>query len=209
MRAIIIVFFSIVTVAGCASSSTDSFFIEGAELHASGYLDRAEFKPSAFSIDQKDRDIIFSGHRIKPGIGSVIGVREFSSKGLFSTDQSAFRKISIYTTQSLPKEINSTIKIDSRDFIGFFSHSSSAFPGANGCFGYAKNGSVQIKRINDTGILLTLDVVFDQQSPRGWTDDCSAVSISSVFITHKKSITNLTPWDGVRGKHVYDETMAP
>lgn len=207
MRKIIVLAGMLFNLYGCAFGSRDAFFVEHAQLSE---IDRkTNIQTEVADLKPKVREITYAGHRVSKGTGLILALREFSAGNILITDQAVFKKITVFISGVEELESGSIVRFGSNEITAFLSHSSSSFPGGNGCYGYATKGSIFVKKINAQNIAVRLDLIFDQRSPGDWTGECLPTAINESFNAHKKSISSLTPWDGRQGNSIYDETMRP
>jgi hypothetical protein len=199
----------ITLLCSCAAPNKTAFFVEGASL--SGLSDHNRLR---LAIENEDaitvsKEFVVTGHRLVSGLGMVIGVREFSKGTILNSDTSAFRKLTIYMPDPMATTKSTlSLKLD-KSVIVFMSHSSANLPGITGCFGYASDGTLNLKSISPSEFMVDLDLIVDLKSPRGWKKECQQFHYVDHLTMQRKELNELSPWEGVVGKTLYDETIPP
>ena len=143
-------------------------------------------------------------HRLKNGDFKVIGVREYSDRGL---DQERFRKVTFVVPADLKQ--GDRIELTASETKAFYSTGLSYMPGKAGCYGSAISGSLLITRLETPIIELQVDAVFDLKSPAGYESHCSLREYRTTILAKRKEIGELGPWEGVPGDADYFEEGTP
>ncbi len=150
-------------------------------------------------------DLVLSGHEITGGPGTVLAWRSFTPGIPIATDQGAFTKISIYipgfSEGPMAVELGETSGV-----VAFYSSGSSAFPGRSGCVGYARRGSIRLGMSAGGERTVELQLEVDRRSPSGWAEECGGLEIKQRGRAVLRTQESLTPWQGARGQHPYDES---
>jgi hypothetical protein len=201
---------AIFVMAGCAMKHEQWILVPDASLQeASGHaaLSSAVLSNKNPRLDYNDREFVVTGHRIAEGQSVVIAFRGFDSGGPLSVDQAQFSKITVVIPRS-DLRAGAQIKFpNTAGAMAYYSASSSAFPGAGGCFGYASGGTIGIVRISLEQTAIDVDLRFRLNSPSGQSSQCKEHIVSGVFTASKISVNELTPWQGRAGKGIYEESM--
>ncbi|NOS81045.1 MAG: hypothetical protein HOP32_05620 [Nitrospira sp.] len=202
-------------ISGC---QVDSFYVDNASL--SEISDHRLLRDKLINYDEilslsktemrglsKDGFSVI-GHRIISDGGTVFGYREFSGGFIPLVDQGDFLKLTIYLPFLLTNQTPSRIVIkDSREVLVFWSRGSANFPDRSGCYGYASDGHINLSWRSSEEVEAELDVMIDSVSPRGWKEECQRFPLRKKFLFAKQLASMLTPWEGRRGNHIYDESI--
>jgi hypothetical protein len=192
---------------GCTKRHSEWFYVTNSEL-----LDVTAHHSLLADIKSKGsfdvpRDFVVTGHRIKRGVGSIIAFRDFDSGSQLITDQAAFQKLTVFLPGSIQMQKTKLKIVSDRPITAYYSRSSSNFPGVSGCIGYALDGSIEIKEKTADHIQIKIDLTFELMSPAGWQEQCGSFTLSRTAALQKKRFDKLTPWEGVEGDTLYDESM--
>ncbi|MCU9951621.1 hypothetical protein [Pseudomonas sp. PDM13] len=194
------------TLTACSSQQIDSFYVENGSMAELVKIETIEQKQkNALSLTPKEREVIFTGHRIREGNDVILAVRYFSYTN-FLHDSATYKKLTISVPPLPNSQKGEAINYNFSDISGFLSSSSSVFPGSNGCYGQPVGGNISVQRLPKEKILLTLNLNFSQSSPTDWKEECTSKAIREKFILQRKDVKNLTPWEGAPGAHAYEET---
>lgn len=212
MRVVILLLIAILY--GCASTATDVFYVRGAtfsdsrhkefisgEKSISDYLE--EVKKSPYP---RRADFEWAGHRIGAGRGNILALRRFFDESTSYIDDETYFKLTIWVPE-LPQEKGSTIELDGKEVISFWSGGASAFPGRGVCLEYADAGSVAVTRLNDTTLSIDVNLQFGMKNIRDGSDECPFSEFKEILTAKEKALADLTPWDGREGSHYIEETM--
>jgi hypothetical protein len=194
---------------GCASPNEQWFFVPGAsiqELNRHHELMRAFMAEDPPRLGYENKEFVVTGHRIEQGNGEVIAFRRFNSAGFLLADTATFEKVTALIPQSQFRAGTEIRIADANGAVVYYSASSSNFPGAGGCFGYASAGSIKVDSVSDTQVSVSLDLRFRLSSPLGYSGECVEKVMRGVFTGPTISLGQLSPWQGATGKDLYDET---
>ena len=188
---------------GCAGWSPDYVWVDRAGLEDP----RAHYELSQMQAQRlADPEFVITGHRIVPGDGTVLAVRDSSIGIPVLTDQGSFEKVTVY----LPKRLGAgdgTIRLeDLPGAFAFLSRGSSAFPGKSGCAGYATGGEIKYSGSTHDAIGITMELHFILSSPAGWKGECAEIAYRAGGSFERKAAEALSPWEGAAGSNVYEES---
>lgn len=201
-----VLFSILVLCGGCAHNTEEHFFIPSASLAEDWrHIRLGEASSASLSLDQ--REFVVTGHRLIAGQGTVLAIRRFTSGSPFLTDQASFEKLTVALSKTVKRPAEEFVTGGGESVLAFYSFGSSNFPGAAGCFGYARQGNIRIVKYTSERITAHLTLLFPLASPGGWKKECSEKRIDQEFEFTVKSFDQLTTWDGKAGRHIYDETM--
>lgn len=190
-------------VTACSGNNKDMFFTENAALQYSKVHER--LKDGLFEYNDIDAllkdNYIVSGHRIKKGRNLILAYRLYNKE--LGLDKNSFEKLSISIEGNKNKETVILNKDTSN--IVFYSRGSSSFP-KRGCYGYAKSGSVVYRKYSQH-IDVTLSI-YIQLTPtkKHLANLCKPFELNKSIIFKRKDINVLTPWEGVAGENVLEES---
>lgn len=196
---------------GCVHVDEQWFYVSNASLQELGRhqsLAKVFEAKDAQRLGYNDREFVVIGHRIKDGEGSVIARRSFAPGPFLSVDQASFLEITIFIPGS---KLNAGTEVripDSAGVIAFLSTSSSNLPGNTGCFGYGSRGSIKVEGVSKTQVTVAVDIQFRLVNPPGSVGQCDERMVQGVYVVPRLRIQELSPWQGVAGKTIYDETIA-
>jgi hypothetical protein len=192
-----------------SACQTDSFYVENASLselqdhRAAQPLVVRGTRPAALK-----EYFGLSGHRIVPGIGTVLAYRAFSGGLIPLVDQGGFEKLTVVLPANFSKNVGENISLsEGGKVIVFWSRGSSNFPGESGCYGYASSGSIIVATIARDTITADLDMILRSISPGGWEKECGTLAFKKTLTLDRKTVQQLTPWEGTSGSHIYDESI--
>lgn len=193
----------------CTHTNEQWFFVRGAYMEQ---LSRHHELAKTFAskvlprLGYDGREFVVTGHRLKNGDGVVLAFRSFDSR--LMVDTASFLKITAFLPRSKFSP-GTEIKIPDADgAIVYYSASSSNFPGAGGCFGYASWGSIKVDSVSESNITVTMDVHFRLASPLGSSSECGDKRVQGTYVISQLQLKELSPWQGVAGKTLYDESIA-
>jgi len=193
-----------VILGGCTHVQSELFVVDHAIV--------ADLEVHQLTAKQQEqtilnKDFVITGHRIVEGSGTVIAKREYARGSFLQSDQSSFRKLTIYFPYSITEK-NKRIELDNNnEIIVFFSSGSSNFPGKTGCFGYAREGYIHFKGYSSENMQVELSLNFNLLSPSGWQDECGRFNIRETSTLPRKELSSLSPWEGAEGSNLYEESM--
>lgn len=143
-------------------------------------------------LDVTTRELQFACHRIVPGQGVVIALREY--KRSRKVDGAMFKKLTVLLRE-WPAD-SATISIGSSGVKVFYSVGPAAFAGKKGCFGLATKGTVSVTLERGVAsIKVRADVPV--RSPLDWKGDCDRpILIDTAFSARKADMLELDAWDG-------------
>jgi hypothetical protein len=198
---------------GCATSTEEWLAVNGGQLQEEARHRDLLARILADNVPQlgyEQKEFVVTGHRIVPGAGAVFAFRSFDPGPILGVDRAGFLKLTGFVPQSLMK-VGGEIRIPATNgpFV-FLSTSSSNFPGASGCYGYASSGFIRIDSIASEALTATMDLQFRLFSPLGHAQECrDAKNMRGTYKMPLQRVEQLTPWQGREGKSLYDETMKP
>lgn len=200
------IFFTI----GCATKDEQWIFVPNASLQESSRheaLSLALLSSKNPRLDYNNREFVVTGHRISEGKDIVIAFRSFDSGRPLSVDQARFAKITAIIPGS---HLRSGAEIrfpNTAGAMAYYSASSSSFPGAGGCFGYASEGVISIVSASAEQAVINVDLRFRLNSPSGQSSACTEHAVRGAFNVSRVLLNQLTPWQGRPGKAIYEESM--
>jgi hypothetical protein len=141
-------------------------------------------------------------------VGTVLAYRAFSTGVIPLVDQAGFEKLTIVVPDNLANTVQNKIVLsDGSEAIVFWSRGSSNFPGMSGCYGYAVSGSMTVTNKARDTIAADLDMILRSISPGGREEGCGTFAFKKALILDRKTVQQLTPWEGTSGSHIYDESI--
>jgi hypothetical protein len=144
------------------------------------------------------------GHRITSGSGTVIAYRTWSPGSIFAIDDEHFEKLTLFLPDTPPTTAVEYQLGEPSRIVLEYTVGGSAWP-KHACFGSARSGTLHLH----PGWLrrLHVDVQFEPQlrSVIGLRP-CPSEVVHRSFTAVHASTSNLTPWLGTPGPHVYSET---
>lgn len=201
---------ALVALQGCAHASEEWFIVRGAsieQLSKHDELNKTFLSKSPRRLGYDDKEFVVTGHRLKQGDGTVLGFRSFESGAL--VDSASFLKITVLLPDS---DISAGREVSIPNAAGamaYYSTSSSNFPGAGGCFGYASEGLIKVQSVSESNATIAIDLQFRLASPLGASGECGdGRRVTGTHVLRRIQFQQLTPWQGIAGKSLYDETIA-
>lgn len=206
---IVVLISALITVgtAGCSTRGVDSFFVDKAALVELKTHDSMRLPGSLERSGAIGKELVLSGHRITSGEGMVIAYREFSSGLVFRADQAQFAKLTVFLPFLVHEKEMFLNLSEQKNIIAYWSKGSSNFPGKSGCHGYTSGGTIRLTKKDQDQFLVELSLQFNLVSPGGWKKECGLFDFNDPLILKEINLPNLTPWEGKRGEHIYDESM--
>lgn len=144
-----------------SACQTDSFYVENANLSElqSHRAMQAVVVQGARPSAVKDY-FGLSGHRIVPGVGTVLAYRAFSGGLIPLVDQGGFEKLTVVLPVNFSKNVGENISLsEGGEVIVFWSRGPSNFPRTANCYGYASSGSIAITNTARDTIAADLDML--------------------------------------------------
>lgn len=205
----VIYLFVLLGLHACVHTNEQWFFVRGASMEQ---LNRHHELAKTFAskvpprLGYDGREFVVTGHRLNDGDGVVLAFRNFDSRSM--VDTASFLKITAFLPQSKFAPGTEIMVPDSDGAMAYYSTSSSNFPGAGGCFGYASQGSIKVDSVSESGITVTMDLQFRLASPFGSSSECVDKRVHGTYVIPQLRLQELSPWQGVAGRTLYDETIA-
>ncbi|MEG2803914.1 hypothetical protein [Stenotrophomonas sp.] len=170
-------------------------------------LDSFGADAEAFYVDDADavrdgcdrvatRERQFSCHRIAPGDGVVVAVREYRRSR--RTDGATYSKVTV----RLPADAaaGDTFALGDGQVRVFFSSGPSAFAGKKGCYGEARQGQVSVKSFHGGKMVVKVSAEIPLTSPLDWKGDCDVPKVVDATIRASLAdIRFLNAWQGRPG----------
>ncbi|WP_125361696.1 hypothetical protein [Stenotrophomonas sp. 278] len=172
--------FAIIFAGNAVAKDKDAFYVEGAVSIVDGCL------------EVSTRELQFACHRIVPGEGLVIALREYARSR--KVDGSTYKKVTV-VLREWPVD-SATVSIGSSDVKVFYSAGPAAFAGKRGCFGTATKGTVSVEL--EKGVAsIKVNAEVPVRSPLDWKGDCDQpIVIDTAFSAHKRNLLELDAWHG-------------
>ena len=181
---------------------TDSFFIVGAKLADPDYL--RSVHPKIASQRAEMGHVGVFAHRLAVGQGAVIGYRKYSNGELSMIDDETYEKITIWLPKGLPTSPIEVRLNDASSAVVLRSHGGSAWP-RHDCTGFVTDGALQITPAG-THYAAKVSGRIGYHYEDSHSKECGSQTLEIVIRASKLNFAELTPWLGLEGKHVYDET---
>lgn len=185
-----------------AIDKEDTFVLQHAEFDNASYLRQID---SSKGDDRwrNHRDYVpVYAHRLKRGSGAILAHRFYSNGDLGVIDDEMFRKVTVWIAGGLPRSAVDLPLGDATKCLLLFAHSGSAWPQA-GCSGYGTSGTV---RVEPAGRRFKITIHAEVTPVGNNHDRCEMEKIDLTFKAKEIAFEDLTPWLGIAGRHVYDET---
>lgn len=197
--------FMLVVMVSCATQKESYFIVNDAML---SHADRHSTLQSATdnrSAKLTDKDFVITGHRVSFGTGVVLAARTYSSGSSLKTDQAAFKKVTIYLPSG---KLQGRFEFSSDEgVVAYWSNGNASLLGMSGCYGYADRGSIELSEEIDRRIIVSVKMRFNLVSPAGWDKDCEPVQLDETWTLQRKSLAELTPWEGKAAENILDEAF--
>jgi len=185
-----------------AIDKEDSFFVSGAALENPGWLGEVDAHRNDGFQARREYLSVYA-HRIKQGIGTVLGYRLYSNGSLLAIDDESYIKLTIWVSERTPAQ-HAEYDLSDRDrIVAIYSRGGSAWP-AFGCAGFIARGKVTIeggdgaKRVDVAGVFEPMESASDEH--------CRQAEFVQTFTATKMDLSKITPWLGKAGNHPYRET---
>lgn len=195
---------------GCASVDEEWFVAPQADLQEESRhhdLSLAFGTKGVARLGYEGQEFVVTGHRIKSGDDFILAFRRFDRGSSWLVDQATFTKLTASIPQAFFKPGGEIHFPGSSNAIAYYSASSSNFPGAGGCFGYASRGLIKVLSVAESEATVQLNLTFSLSSPVGSPKECGEQNIQGLFTVPIIQVARLTPWQGVAGKAIYEETI--
>jgi hypothetical protein len=183
---------------------TDTFYLKDAQLSDENYLIKLAEK-----LDKEDYLALRSEmnihlHRLVKGKGVIYGYRWYSNGSVMAIDDEVFEKLTVW----IPRDPSSyPINFDFRNqenVKALYITGSSAWP-QSACSGYFTSGLLVLKKSGSKTLVSVKGVVTPADS-RSNGDYCKEREVNIEFLASEIKFSQLTPWLGSEGQHLYDET---
>lgn len=186
---------------------TDTFFVNNTQFERTNFSDitpKYKLIESGKYDELKDTTIMFSvqNHRITQGEGDILAWRLFSDRMPLVMDDEQFEKLTIWIRNV---SIGKLSIGDSNQVIAYYTRGGSAWPDA-GCGAELKNGIIDISEKADNSITLHLQSNITCTNPNRPNKKAETFKLNENYKFKKFNFSELTPWHGLKGKHIYDET---
>jgi hypothetical protein len=212
MRLPLISIAAIACLQGCIHVDKQWFYVPSATFAEDGrHREMASTLESGdySRLSLEDSEFVVFGHRIAAGNGMVFAYREYNASYFLIPDQASFEKVTAYLPSSSVVKGQKILISPTTDAVAYKSSSSSTFPGYPACLGYASSGSIEIVDLSAAAITATLDLYFPMRRAPGSIHECRNEAVRGTHVFRRLEAKELTPWQGRKGKHIYDETVAP
>ncbi len=188
--------------ANAAIDKEDTFALQNSEFDDANYLRAIDSsKGDDRLIHHRDYVPVYA-HRLKRGSGTIFAYRFYSNGDMGIIDDEDYRKTTVWIAGALPRSAVDLPLGDASKCLFVFSQGGSAWPQA-GCSGYGTSGTV---RVEPAGRRFKI-TIHGEVTPAGNAHDrCGTEKVDVTFNAKEIAFQDLTPWLGVAGRHVYDET---
>jgi len=190
-----------VVLVGCREP--DTFFSTNVSLAQSDQHRRAQ-KGELTTSELADSYFLLSGHRIIQGTGTVLGVRHYSEGE--ALDSGKFRKLTIFVADRDDDRVVFELPEAQSQVLAYLSEGSAEFP-RNGCYGYARSGSIEVRQSGRNAIELKVNLDFDMEPAiperNTW---CKSERVHETISLEKIDVDNLTPWLGGPSEKLRDQS---
>ena len=194
----------LVCLVGCDNNPErrhEWFFVENAELMESDIQKECRRQILAGRYFPREwMNLILTGHRIKEGSGLVIGYRSFTKPTGNQSFLPSYLKLTIYLNKKSLIWIDSSlvwnVPRDESESIVIRSWANAPMPTSYGCIGYARSGTVTLKRLNSSKMKVSLDLEFEMRGKCKYSFELTTEGMARL-----RPMNQLTPWEGkVDGK---------
>lgn len=201
-----IVLIAVLALGYTAVDKSDSFFVQQAELKDSHLFEHERARMEAGEEIEFD-EILYRviGHQLKKGSGTILGYRWYSNGSAGIIDDELYRKLTVWIPERFANkpgllQINSDTGI-----VAIYSSGASAWP-RSGCHGQIQSGSLHLEW-GARQLKAKIEGVISYISDPLWKDQaCTPPVIQEEYTFDRLEFEELTPWLGLPGKHIYDET---
>lgn len=189
-------------LACAAIDKRDTFVLQNSEFDDTNYLRKIESsKGDDRLIHHRDYVPVYA-HRLKRGSGTIFAYRFYSNGDVLTIDDEDYRKVTVWIAGALPRSAVDLSLGDASKCLLIFTHGGSAWELAS-CSGYGISGTVRVEP-DDRQFKIT---IHGDITPAGNAyDDCEIKRVDLTFKAKQIAFENLTPWLGIAGRHVFDET---
>lgn len=161
---------------------------EQADLFSNAGLNLADVHRAELDGSAKGSEpfgFLIAGHGVAKGAGRVFQFRQKhdSKRG---ADSAYTEELSVYVPEGAPEELSIDLSDRKNGVIAFYSTFSDAFRGNSGCFGYAANGKLSIKKDGEHWTV-TLNSTFTRRDPVGLGARCEDVHIDGSYQVRRQS----------------------
>jgi len=186
-----------------AIDKEDTFVLQNSEFDDANYLRKIESsKGDDRLIHHHDDYVPVYAHRLKRGSGTIFGYRFYSNGDVGTIDDEEYRKVTVWIAGALPRSTVDLPLGDASKCLLVFSDGGSAWPQA-GCSGYGTSGTV---RVEPAGRRFKITIHGDVTPAGNAHDRCGIEKVDLIFKAKEIAFEDLTPWLGIAGRHVFDET---
>jgi len=141
-------------------------------------------------------------HRLKRGSGTIFAYRLYSDGDVLTIDDEVFRKVTVWIAGALPRSTVDLRLGDASKCLLVFTHAGSVWYQA-GCSGYGTSGTV---RVEPSGRHFKI-TIHGEVTPAGNAHDrCGIEKVDLTLNAREIAFDDLTPWLGIAGRYVFDET---
>jgi hypothetical protein len=185
-----------------AIDKQDTFALQNAEFDDANYLRKIGFlKWEDRRIHREDFAPVYA-HRLKRGSGTIFAYRFYSNGDLGIIDDEDYRKVTVWIAGAIPRSAVDLPLGDESKCLLVFGHSGSAWPEA-GCSGYGTSGTV---RVEPAGRYFKITIHGEVTPVGNAYARCGIEKVDLIFQAKEIAFEDLTPWLGIAGRFVYDET---
>ena len=121
---------------------------------------------------------------------------------MLTIDDEEYRKVTVWIAGALPRSAVDLPLGDASKCLLVFTHAGSAWPHA-GCSGYGTSGTVGVEPV---GRHFKITIRGDVTPIGNAHDRCEIEKVDLTFKAKEIAFEDLTPWLGIAGRHVFDET---
>jgi len=197
------------SLCGCVMTKAQWFYVDNAQLVNKPH--KLFDAKSGADLQEMAENFVLGGHRIMNGGGVVIGYREFRHPFVPILDVAEYMKLSIQIDrfQHLYDafEHDEVYLLPLKEATGLWSSGPSNFPTHSPCLGFPSEGYLMLERKSKTRIRIKLIVAIDPMQLNGSRTQCGELILSLHGRIVERKLSELTPWEGKIGKHIYDESM--
>lgn len=210
IRQILIDAIIVIAISGCASTGEGWFFVQDAsltDLPRHKELSRRFLSDDAPKLGYAGKEFVVTGHRIVQGRDVVLAFRKSFSERPFALDAAQFTKITVLIPSSDLRNGGVVTIPESDRAFAYYSSTSSSFPGAGGCFGYASSGTIRINSLSDHSVIGDVHLKFRLSGPMSSSSSCTDYAVQGRYELVRVAIDDLTPWQGAPAQSLYEETI--
>jgi hypothetical protein len=185
-----------------AIDKQDTFALQNSEFDDANYLRKIESSKGDDRLLHHRDYVPVYGHRLKRGSGTIFAYRFYSNGDVGTIDDEEYRKVTVWIAGALPRSAVDLSLGDASKCLLVFIHAASAWT-MGGCSGYGTSGTVNVEPMGSHFKI----TIHGEVTPVGNADDdCRIEKVDLTFKAKEIAFEVLTPWLGIAGRHVFDET---